>query len=258
MYKARILFYILIRSWKSFKYFDRCVNSVFMQNYNNYQILFIDDASGYSANQKKHIKEKLKNHIVVFNKRRRYSLFNGYYLISKYASNNNAVILNLDGDDWLLRKDTLLILSKVYEDGSNCSFTYGECLVWDGSLSKRPSRYILPNVNRTYSKKIIKDKSYRKEPFLPFHLYSWKVWLFKRIPKKFFLDSDGNWLRFAQDQAIIYPMLEMAIKNLRVIKKPLYVYNIANKHGDENENLKELLRDELVIRRKTPCKPIIQ
>lgn len=255
--KGTVFFYVLIRAWKSFKYFNKCIDSVFQQNYKNYEILFVDDASGYSIKQKKYIKEKLKGHVVIFNMKRRYSIYNAYNLIHKYTKDDEAVIFGLDGDDWLLGKNALSIVAKIYERNNNCALTYGDCLLWDGQLSKKSARYIWPCVNCEYSKEVINRNSYRKEPFIPLGPRTWKVWLFKKIAKKDFLDTNGKWLRFAEDHAIFYPMLEMAIKNLVINKIPLYVYNITNTHRDVNENTFGVLRDELTIRKKIPYKSII-
>ena len=97
----KIFFYVLIRSRKAFGNFDKCINSVFFQDNTNYKILYSDDASGYTKKQKKYIKEKLKKHIVLFNKSRKYSLRNAYDIIHKYSTVYGAIVFNLDGDDWL-------------------------------------------------------------------------------------------------------------------------------------------------------------
>ena len=65
---------------------------------------------------------------------------------------------------------------------------------------------------------------------------------------------DGSWLQFAEDQAMFYPMLEIAKGKYAVMSKPLYVYNIATKNSDNKQNLIRLLKDELIIRRKTMLK----
>jgi glycosyltransferase involved in cell wall biosynthesis len=248
--KKQIFIYILIRGYKSFKYFDKCIDSVLSQSYKNYKILFADDASNYSLKQVKHIKRKLQKHVVVINKKRVFSLCNAYNLIQEYATNSSAIIFNLDADDWLLT-GALETIANIYKNNPKCQLTYGECLVWDGSnVSKRTSRHIIPNTNIPYSNALAKDKSYRLEPFFPLHPRTWKVSLFKSIPKSEFLDSKKKWLRFAEDQAILFPMLERAGGNYKVISKPLYVYNKANIHADVTENTISLLRDEIEIRKK--------
>jgi len=254
--RSDIFFYVLIRSWNAFEYFDRCIDSVLNQTYKNFKILFIDDCSNYTKKQKEYIKKRLKNHIVVFNKKRRYSVFNAYKIIHKYAKDSEGVVLNLDGDDWLLDNNVLSFLAKVYDNNPDCLVTYGECLLWDGKeYSSRPSRFIKKFANIPYPKRLIRKNSYRLEPFYPLHPRTWKVWLYKKIKKEDLQRPDGSWLEFAEDQAMFFPMLEMVNERYRVIKKPLYVYNVTTKHSDIKLNLIKLLKDELIIRKKTPYAP---
>ena len=253
----RIFFYVLIRSWNSFASFDRCIESVFSQTYKNFKILFVDDASPYTKKQKAYIKESLKNHIPIINKTRRYSLYNSYNMIHNYANKNDAVILNLDGDDWLYDENCLKYLSDVYIKNKNCLITWGECLLWNGKNYSNSSRFIMENINIPYPQLVIKYNNYRKYPFLPLHPRTWKVWLFKKIKIADFKRPDGSWLQFAEDQAILYPMLEMANGHFKVIKKPLYVYNVATKNSDVKVNLINLLKDELIIRKKLTYEPLL-
>jgi glycosyltransferase involved in cell wall biosynthesis len=242
--------YILIRHWKAFEYFDRCIDSVLLQNYRNYKILFVDDASGYDIYRKKYITEKLKGHTVVFNKFRKYSVRNGYEMIHKYCTNHNGVVVNLDADDWLISSDVLDYLNSYYLNHPDIQITYGNCILWDGDKLSKPVNQINRYWNRPYPKGVIKNKSYRKYTFLPLHPRTWKVLLFKKIYKEDFLRPDGKWLRFAEDQAFFYPMLELSNGNIGRISKPLYAYNTATIHADNKINLNELLKDELTIRRK--------
>lgn len=249
MNNSEIFFYILIRHYKSFTYFDRCIDSVLQQTYRNYKILFVDDASGYSKERKRYIKNKLKNHIVIFNRDRKFSLFNAYYMIHKYATKSNAIVFNLDGDDWLIDAYVLRYVAKVYKT-SNFQITYGECVFWNGNNTSLESRFIQAKTNICYPKKVVYSNTYRLYPFLPLHPRTWRVELFNKIKKDDFLDSKGNFLKFAEDQAMFYPMLEMSKGNYKCIKKPLYVYNTININSDIKKNIFRLLKDEILIRMK--------
>ena len=250
-------FYVLIRSWDSFEWFDRCINSVFNQTYRNYKILFVDDASYYSKKQQEYIRKRLKNHVVIFNKIRRYSVYNAYCLIHKYAKNNDAVILNLDGDDWLLEKNSLKHIAAVYQKNRGCLLTYGECYIWGGKgLSEKKSRFIKHYSNIRYPIDIVRKLSYRRQPFYPFHPLTWRVSLYKKIKKKDFLRPDGSWLQYGQDLAIFFPLLEMANGRFKVLKKSLYVYNDANPLSDLKRNLIKHLKDELIIRKYIAYDPV--
>lgn len=253
--KSEIFFYVLIRSWRAFEFFDRCVGSVLNQTYKNFKILFVDDHSNYTISQKNYIKNKLANHIVCFNKKRFFSVRNAFIMIHKYAKGDDSVVVNLDGDDWFFDKNTLSYLAETYRR-SGCLLTWGECVFWDGAKFSKPSRFLKPYTNTAYPKGVIEENSYRKYPFLPLHPRTWRAWLFKKIKKEDLLREDGSWIKLVEDQAIFYPMLEMASGKFKVIKKPLYVYNIATGQSDLNKNLLEFLKDELIVRKKQPNEPL--
>lgn len=256
-YERDLFFYILIRSWNAFEYFDRCIDSVLNQTYKNYQILFVDDASNYTIDQRKYIEAKIgtKNNTVRFNKKRKYSLRNAYEMINTYAMIEDAVIVNLDGDDWLLNENVLKQLKKIYEV-KNCSFTYGECLIWDGlRLSDIPARQLKFFTNISYPKHVVEAKSFRSYPFLPLHLRTWKVDLFKSIPLSNFQKRNGEWISFCEDLAIYFPMLENTFEKCEVIKEPLYVYNCENRLSDSKVHMQKLIREEIILRKKlNQCK----
>ena len=245
-------FYILIRHWNAFEYLEKCINSVLSQTYDQYKILFVDDASLYSKQQRDYIRQKLKGHVVIFNRIRKYAVRNAFEILRKYADNPDGVVVNLDGDDWFFNNSVLNTLNQIYIHTNVC-LTFGNCVVWNGEkyqhLGMVPK---LSSLNRSYSAAVIKNNSYRFEPFLPLHPRTWKVWLFQRIKKIDFLRPDGSWLQFAEDQAIFYPMLEMAAGRFKAISKPLSVYNMTTANSDVKINTFNLIRDELIVRKKTP------
>lgn len=251
-----IYFYILIRSWNGFEYFDRCINSVLSQLYTNYRILFVDDNSGYSKQQKKYITKKLTGHVVHFNIQRCYSVYNAYLMLQEFATDGEGVVINLDGDDWLLHEDALFTIARVYST-HDCLLTYGECLLWDNQqLSEKPSRFLQSYTNIPYPKAVVEQNAYRRKRFLPLHPRTWKVWLYKKIREGDFKRPDGTWLQYPEDMAMFFPMLEMAHWRYRVICDPLYVYNIATQKSVAKIHTQDLIADELVIRRKTPYAPL--
>ena len=150
-----IFFYVLIRSWNAYDNFDKCIDSVFKQQYDKYKILFVDDGSPLNILQKKHITQKLKGHVVVFNNKRLYSLRNSYQMIHKFTKKNKAVVFNLDGDDWLPHPNCLKTVASYYKDNDKCQLTYGDCSVWDGKKMIKSSRSSMPFTNIPYSKNIV-------------------------------------------------------------------------------------------------------
>jgi len=176
-------------------------------------------------------------------------------MINEFAIKKNSIIFNLDADDWLLDNSVLDYISHFYKN--DIFFTYGECLIWNGKkYSNKPSRFVRPFSNIPYSKKIIKESLYRIKPFQVSHPMTFKTNIFKRISEEDFKDRKGNWLKYCLDLASYLPMLEMAKGRYKVLKKPLYAYNIGSQNTNIKINPYEFVREDLIIRKKKPYEPI--
>ena len=249
-------FNILIRSWNAFEYFDRCIDSVYSQIYKNYKILFIDDASEYTREQKNIIKRKLKRHVVVFNNTRKFSVFNGYFMLHEFAKNKESVCMTLDGDDWLFSKNALSYIAKFYEK-KEILFTYGSCLFWDGKRYLKSHPLYSSYTNTHYPKVAIKKRLFRREYFRVSHPMTFKTSLFKQIKESDFKEEAGTWLKYELDLATYLPMLEMANGKFKFIKRSLSVYNISSPNLNIKINPYPFAREELIIRKKNVYEPLV-
>jgi hypothetical protein len=167
-----------------------------------------------------------------------------------YIEDKNAVVVNLDGDDWLLGRDALATVTQTYKTNP-VSFTYGNCVyyapghVWHGRVATDVSAHS----NRRYSPWVDKHGLYRQEPFYPLHLRTWKAGLFLNIDEGEFKRSDGSWIQFCEDQAMYYPFFESQ-EPYAVISTPLCVYNYRTALSDDTIHLSGRLRDEVLLRRR--------
>ena len=75
----------------------------------------------------------------------------------------------------------------------------------------------------------------------PSHLKTFYAWLFKKIDVED-LKIGGEFFPMTWDQAMMFPMLEMAGDRHAFIKETLYVYNMTNPINDNRVNAK-LQRD---------------
>ena len=253
MSKFSAPYYFLIRSRNAFPYLEKCLDSVFAQSRTDYKVLFVDDASEYTREQRNYIKQRLKGHIVQFNKEQQFSLKNAYDMIHTYVDNDQAVIINVDGDDWLLRNDVIDIVDATYKK-NHCLLTYGNCLFYNPGSKEhlQKAEYVIEGVNQRYPKKVEKMNSYREYYFVPLHLRTWETGHFKKIPKKYFLRPNKQWIRICEDEAIFISMLETCESRYQVIHEPLYMYNVATPYNDRKINAQERLLDEVIILKKAP------
>jgi len=243
-------YYILVRSWNAFDYFDKCINSILNQTYKNYKILYIDDASDYTLSQKNYIKKKLKGHVAHFNNQRMFSVYNALYMIKNYAKINNSMITVVDADDWLIDNNTLKFISDSYIK-NNIYLTYGSCMLWDGfkylSIKHHPKYNML---NRPYSSKVIKNISFRREQFRIFHPVSFSKIIFNLIKEDSYKEDVNTWLRYSFDLATYIPILEMINGKFTLINKTMAIYNISSPNTNDKRNLFDFLREDLIIRKK--------
>ena len=80
-----------------------------------------------------------------------------------------------------------------------------------------------------YPKDIIESGDFRKDPkWRASHLRTFKAKLAKRLTKDDLSDEDGNFYRYAYDQALMFPMMEMACERIRFVSDILYIYNDEN------------------------------
>lgn len=237
-----------MRSWNAFEAFDQCIDSIFSQTYKKYQILFVDDCSNYTTRQRKFIRQKLTNHIVVFNRQKKGSIRNAYELIHNYAKKNSAIICNIDGDDYFSNNQALETIANAYTT-TGCEYTYGNCRVRNVETGEFFTASSFDrHANKPYTQEE-KNSSLRKLPFKPLHPRTWKVSLFKKIKQSNFKDANGNWLKYCEDMAIFFPLMDQAPYGGQVIQSELYTYNISTKHNDTMIHLLDTLKDEVYIRK---------
>lgn len=235
----------------SANYIDKCINSVAQQDYENYQLILIDDASTDNSIEvvektidqlPKEVQRKVK-----FIKRdtNRGAVFNHISAIDTFIDNQDIVIL-LDGDDWLVNNNTVFHLyNDFYQQGAE--FTYGSC--W--SLVDN-----IPLIAQDYPEIIKANRSYRKHKFawnMPYtHLRTFSRKLFMGITNDRFKDESGQWLKAGGDGALFYEMIERANPNKVVaVKEVVCNYNDINPLNDYKINSEAQTKNaNFILKRK--------
>lgn len=217
---------VLITSYNNARWVNKNLTSVLKQNYDNYRIVYIDDCSkDGTADKAKFIVEKLKQTSrveIISNEERKGALENIYEAVLKCA--DDEIVVSLDGDDWF---PNTAVLKKINE-------TYSSSEVWltHGTLIEYPNQstsWCIP-----IPKKIIANNLYRTYR-CPSHLRTFYAWLFKKIDVND-LKFEGQFFPMTWDQAIMFPMIEMAAERHAFISDVVYVYNVANSINDNKVN----------------------
>ena len=206
----------------------RNLGSIFSQDYDNYRIIYVDDCSrdGTADLVEAYVTEKGQGHRFTFirNKRRRGALYNRYKAI--HMCDDKEIVLLVDGDDWLADMHVFKKINEAYDD-SNVWLTYSVHLRWPevrkGWGKAVPKNLIQKNAFRTLPPPIFID-----------HLRTFYAWLFKLIKLEDLLvkgpigSYQGKFYPTNTDAALLFPMIEMARKHFKFIRKYFYIYNRGN------------------------------
>ncbi len=233
-------FVIIIPSYNNEKWCIKNLESIFMQKYSNFRVIYINDCSADNTGnlvtdylQKNNLLSKCT---YIENKVRNGALQNFYNSI--HSCDDEEIIVCVDGDDWLAHDEVLNILNNVYQD-KKVLFTYGSYITSDRFLGGAAP----------YSKEVIQKKLFRNDDWKATHLKSFKAHIFKKIKKEDFMNQD-KFFEMCSDVAFTIPILEMVSPNFKFIPDILYVYNNSNPLNDRKINIKKQQFIEKLIKQK--------
>jgi len=215
--------------WNAEKYIADHILSVAQQDYNNYYHILIDDASTDNSHSvAQQTIDSLPYHAqcrckLVRNDNNMGAIYNQLEHIREWS--DDAIIMLLDGDDWLVNNNTIFHLyNDLYHQGYD--FTYGS--MW--SLADN-----IPLVAQSYPSTIIANKQYRDHKFnwgVPYtHLRTFKKKLINFIDDDVFTDNNQEWMRAGADNPLFYELIERAEYPIAV-KEIVCFYNDINPLND--------------------------
>lgn len=256
---------IVIPSYNNARWLAPNILSVISQKYANYRVIYMDDCSkdgtidGVSAflhsqsipfqridfddSQLDHVAAAdtlaqllQSKFVLVRNVNRCGALANLYRAI--HSAKPNEVIVTLDGDDWFAHDQVLADLNKVYAS-ENVWMTHGRLVEYPHGGANWclpiPDDYIQRNAFREYR--------------CSSHLRTFYAGLFQQIRLEDLL-FEGKFFAMTWDQAIMFPMMEMAGERHAFISQVNYVYNMANNLNDNKVDPDLQNRLEALIRNK--------
>ncbi len=239
---------VVVVSYNNINWVDRNIGSIFSQDYDNYRVVYIDDCSpdGTADAVETLVKSLGQEHrfTLVRNIERAGSpLANHYKAIHGYCRNDEIVVC-VDGDDWLATDKALKTVNENYRS-RQVWLTHGTFSEYhfDGRNGQKGWSTPIP-------KKIVAQRKFRSFR-CPSHMKTFYAWLFKKV-KLEDLQYKGIFYPASGDQAMMFPMIEMAGERHAFISKVLYIYNMTNPLG-ESVVATQLQRDcENHVRHKKP------
>jgi glycosyltransferase involved in cell wall biosynthesis len=235
-------FVVLITSYNNKRWVRTNLDSVFCQNYSNYRVLYIDDCStdGTADEVERLVKKSgQEGHFQLIRNKERLGGMHNLYL-GVHLCEDEEIIANLDGDDWLAHPHVLEQLNHVYTT-QNVYLTHGTFVRYPSGISEWclpiPEEIVQANAFRTFR--------------CPSHLKTFYAWLFKKIDVED-LKYLGAFAQMGWDAAMMYPMLEMAGERHAFIPDIIYVYNQANPINDNRIDAKKQCEIADFMRAKRP------
>lgn len=238
---------VIITSYNNKEWYEKNLSSVFSQHYKNYRIIYIDDCStdGTAELVEAYIHEhnQQQRTIIIKNKMRHFKMENLWQAI--HMCNDNEIIIEYDGDDWLPHNDVFSRINKAY--ASDIWLTYSDLISWPTGK---------PGPNRTIANNIVEKNEFRKfNGCFWSMLRTYYAWLAQEIALKDLL-LNGSFITRTSDVAIMFPMIEMAGNHFTYINEPLYIYNVQTLLNDSKVSPTLQKRIELLLRRKQPYTPL--
>ncbi len=213
-------FCIVISSYNNEKFITPNINSVLIQTYNNWKIIYIDDASSdktleiaYQMRSDWNI--SAERFEIFSHPHKRTSPAYSYYIAAHNYCNDDDIMVQLDGDDMLAGENVLSKLAHVY-DNNNIWVTFGSFLSTEGTIRIDANKH---NISKCL-------ENIRNSTWITSHLRTSYTWLFKRI-KEQDLKYENNFLNCANDVAIMFPIIEMAGKDrTHYMKDIIHLYRL--------------------------------
>lgn len=211
----------VIPSYNNEPYYRKNLDSVVSQTYTNWRIIYVDDASTDRTYElvQKYINEKgIKDKVKLIRNDKNYKQAYSRYIALKECD-DDEICCFVDGDDWLYDVRVLEKTNQLYMKG-NVELTYGgmhKCI-----YGKTGSKC----VSKSFSSDVIKNNSYRKQPWSVLHLRTGYARLFKNAPEDYYKDHNGDWLKCSTDMALMWWGLEQCNGKFKHVDFSSYVYNV--------------------------------
>lgn len=216
---------ISVCAYNASPWVEQNLDSIFCQEYSNFKVIYVDDASTDDTSLKvqayintHHLEDKLT---LITNATRQRKMKNMYTVFHQCP--DNAIIVQVDADDWLDDATAFAQVNNAHNE-EHVWLTYGQFKIY-------------PSGQKGYCRPVPDDirqqRSFRKYRFIYTHMRTFRAWLVKAIKLQDLMAEhvpqyNGKFFPISNDNAIYFPMLEMAGSRFAFIPSVLYVHNHSN------------------------------
>lgn len=241
-------FVVIIPSYNNKDRYEENLDSVFFQTYQNFRVIYVDDASedGTADLVKAYIrKHNLDSRVTLIRNQKRVGTLANVYRAA-WLCYPTEVIVDLDGDDRLAHSEVFSLLNEIYSDDS-VWLTYGDWIYNPSQEIGGALEVPLEVIDRN------EFRSFHRGGTTP--LRTFYAGLFQQIKREDLL-YEGKFLQTASDLAFMFPMLEMAGRHTKFIPDILYVYNNETPFNDHHLRYQEQLKMDGYLRGKKKYQPL--
>lgn len=246
------MFRIFTTLYNAENYINACLTSIEQQTRKDWVCYITDDLSTdrSAVFAQSFVDIDPERFVLIKNTKKMYQPGNYYQCVHRPEINDDDIIITLDGDDWFSDTQVLERLASYYSDGNTWA-TFGQFAMYNG-----PGQPLV----RGWTQRPTEDWSeIRNVGWHSTHLRTCKAFLMKRIKEEHLIAPSGNYWEMTGDQAIYFPVLEMAGKDrVKYTNDINMVYNAANPLNDHKVDVNMQRSYEQLIRKTIPKYKLIK
>lgn len=247
-------FVVIVPSYNNSLWVEKNLRSIFEQKYDNYRVIYINDASTDSTllQVQDLVDSWGEGHRfeIVNNATNRGAMENIYRAV--HRCDPDEVVLVLDGDDWFAHDRVLEKLNEIYAD-PDVWVTWGSYVEYPNYSSYHVANFAQPLPQSVIDGR--KIRQYSKNHWCFSQLRTFYAGIFQNLKLKD-LAYEGRFVDAANDAAFFIPVLEMAGPHIQYVPEILYIWNRATPLNDDKVRGRRQLEIAQAIYRRTSYSPI--
>lgn len=240
------MIHVLTTLYNCEEYIEQCIGSLMGQKYKNFKCYITNDLSTDKSVEKVENMIKGDDRFILINNIKKLYQPGNYDQVIRgdYEIDDNDIIVEVDGDDWLPDSKVLERVVNLYEDDD----------VW---IANGRFKYVGGGLGFAAPPKNIDN--IRNETFTASHLRTWRAFLWRNIKQEDLKDENGEYWKVAGDLAFMFPMIEMAgHEHYRFMEEINYIYNSNNPLNDHKINMDSVNEFVVKLRNKKAYKKLIK